>query len=213
MGRWLALPEFDLAVVAQFDLAFAQPANGLGIDAVFFVQNPRCQCLLGVVAQHRHGGLDDDGAMIEIGRDEMHRAAVDFHAVMQRARMGVESAICGQQRGVDVDEPAVIMQHKICREDAHETGQYHEVGLVSVDRLCQGGIEAGAIRIFAMRHDGGLDAMCLCGLQASGIRAVADYRRDVAGQFRVQQRLHVAAAPGNQDDDFLHDVFKSKMIS
>jgi len=46
----------------------------------------------------------------------------------------------------------------------------------------------------------------MCSFQPFGIRAIADHRRDAAGQFRFQQRLHVAAAPGNENDDIFHVI-------
>src|SRR3989338_11694821 len=91
-----AIPEYDPSVVAQFNPVIAQPAYGLRVDAMLFVQYPCRQRLLGIAAQHRHSGLNDDRAVIEIGGDEMHRAAVDSYPVPQCARMGVEAAVGGQ---------------------------------------------------------------------------------------------------------------------
>src|SRR6185369_16970170 len=54
----------------------------------------------------------------------------------------------------------------------------------------------------------GDDAGAGCGLQARRRRPVADHGGDVDGQIADlaggDQRLHVAAAAGNQDDDILH---------
>ena len=105
---------------------------------------------------------------------------------------------------MDVHQPAVIARHEACGEDAHETCQYHEIGMESIDELGKCGIEAVAVRIVAVFDDGGRNALCLRDLQPSGIRAVADHRRDAAGQFRFQQGLQVAAATGDEDDDVFH---------
>ena len=43
-----------------------------------------------VVVAHRHGPLRDDRAVIDVVGDEMDGAAVDAHAVGERATMRVE---------------------------------------------------------------------------------------------------------------------------
>ena len=118
--------------------------------------------------------------------------------------MGVEPAVGGQQRRVDIDQLAAIARHKICGEDAHETRQHHKVWMEIIDELGKRSIETVAIRVVAMLDDGGRNSMRLRDLQSPGIRAVADDRRDAAGQPRFQQRLQVAAATGNEDDDVFH---------
>lgn len=90
------MQQSDPSIVAQFNPAITQPAHRLWVDAMLFMQDSRGECLLGVVLQDRHGSLNDDWTVIEIGRDEMHRAAMDAHAILQGACMGVEAAIGGQ---------------------------------------------------------------------------------------------------------------------
>lgn len=198
------ISQSDPPVIAQFNLTRAQPADGLRVDTVLLVQHSRRERLLGVAAQHRDGGLDDDRAMVEVGCDEVHRAAVDTHAVVQGSRMRVEAAVGWQQRRVDVDQSAVIARHETRAEDAHETRQHHEIRMEGVDEPGQRGIEALAIRVVAVLDDGGRDAARLRDLQPAGIGAVADHRRDAAEQPRFQQGLQVAASAGDEDDDGLH---------
>src|SRR3989338_5499441 len=187
MAYLFAMPEYDPTVGAQFNLVMAQPAHGLWIDAMLFVQHTRGKCPLIVVAQHRHGGLDDDRAVVEVCGDEMHRAAMDPHAVLQGTRMGVEAAVGGQQRRMDVYQPAAIARHEVYGEDAHETCQHYKIWMESIDEIGQRGIEAATIRIVAVFDDGSRNAVRLRNSQTSGIRAVTDHRRDTAGQSRFQQ--------------------------
>ena len=50
-----------------------------------------------IVRMHRHCGLDDDGAMIQIGGDEMYGAAMDLHAFCQGTLMGFQPRKHGQE--------------------------------------------------------------------------------------------------------------------
>ena len=96
---------------------------------------------------------------------------------------------------MNIDQPAVIARHKACGEDAHETGQHHKIRMKSIYRLGKRGIEAVAIRIVAMLDDGGGNAVRFGDIQPLGIRAIADHRRDPAGQLRFQQACMLLPRP------------------
>ena len=64
------------------------------------------QCVRRIVVEHGDSGLGDDRPFIHLRHDEMHGAAVDFHAIGERPFMGVQAAIGGQQSRVDVEQPA-----------------------------------------------------------------------------------------------------------
>jgi hypothetical protein len=57
----------------------------------------------GVVGAHRHHALDDDRPGVDLGAQEMHRAAVEAQPGRERAPVGVEAAQGRQQRGMDVE--------------------------------------------------------------------------------------------------------------
>ena len=59
-------------------------------------------------SQHGHRRLRDDRAAVDVRRDEMHGAAVDAHAVGQRAPMRVQPGIRRQQRRMDVEHAAGV---------------------------------------------------------------------------------------------------------
>ncbi len=59
-----------------------------------------------VARKHPHLGLAEHLAGIELFGDDMDRAAGDSVSRLERACVGVEPGIFGQQRWVDVDDPA-----------------------------------------------------------------------------------------------------------
>ena len=79
---------------------------------------------------------------------------------------------------MDVDESPLVVRHKTWCEDAHETCQHHEVGLVLVDLGYQGSIKgfAGLGLIgegFVVDHSRG-NAVLFGNCQTFGLSFVAD---------------------------------------
>jgi len=136
----------------QRDLAGAKPADGLGIDLVLFFQHSCSKRVRGVVAQHGYSRLNNDGAMIEIGRHKMHGAAMYLHPVLQRTFMRMHTGIGRQQGRMNIEQPAMIAIDKLFGEDAHKAGQYHEIGLVTVYDFRQRNIECRAVGIVAVSY-------------------------------------------------------------
>jgi hypothetical protein len=90
------------------------------------------------------------------------------------------------------------------REDAHEAGEHHEVGLVRGDRVGQVEVPPRPVRAVLERHRHGRDPRVARPLQRAALRPVGADRHD-AGAVRlvlagVQQRLQGAAAAGRKDD-------------
>ena len=157
-----------------------------------------------VTRQHRHGGLNHDRPVVKFGRDEMHRRAMHFAARRECARVRVETGKRWQQRWMNVDQASGIMLHKGGREDAHEAGQHNQIRRMCVDHLHQRGVERLARGIVAMWQSQRSDAARARRVEAFGVGAIADDCGDPgvqpAGVLGRQQRLQVAAAPGDQDD-------------
>jgi hypothetical protein len=105
---------------------------------------------------------------------------------------------------MDIDEPATVMLYETICEDAHEPGQHDEIGTIAVDHLRECGVKRGAVGIVAMGHHSGSDAVFFGDSQTTGIGLVADDRNDLTGQLGFQQRLHVAATTGDENDDLFH---------
>ena len=68
------------ALAVPHQRVFDEPAYRLRIDAVLGRQHAGRQRLGVIARQHRHGSLHDDGAMIQLGGDEMHRHAGQLRA-------------------------------------------------------------------------------------------------------------------------------------
>jgi hypothetical protein len=147
--------------------------------------------------------------MVEFGSDLMHRGAGYLAACFECAAMGVQAGEGGQQRGVDVDQAALIVPHELGREDAHEAGQQHQGWPVGVDAGHQGGVECVSRRVGGViDHLAGQSGLARQS-QPGGIAAVADDRGDAGVQAlrpllllgRLHQGLQIAAGPRDQDND------------
>ena len=56
------------------------------------LQDARRERFFGVVGEHRHGRLRDDRPVVRLFGDEMHSAAVNPQARVERAAMRVEAS-------------------------------------------------------------------------------------------------------------------------
>ena len=63
---------------------------------MLLLQHARGERVRRVIVEDCDGGLRDDRPFIHCGDDKMHRAAVDFDAIGERALVGTQSAIRGQ---------------------------------------------------------------------------------------------------------------------
>ncbi|MNH08046.1 hypothetical protein D3C79_674510 [compost metagenome] len=114
----------------------------------------------------------------------------------------MQALVLGQQRRVDVEQAALIVAHEAATEDAHETGQHHQVRGKAVDARHQRGIEGfTAVELGVLEHDA-VDAGRRGALQAVGIGAVGNHRTDahraVLALAAVDQGLQVAAGARQQ---------------
>src|ERR1044072_7228835 len=107
-------------------LVFEEPARRARVNDVLLPQDAGGQAFRRVVRANRYRRLDHDRTVVELGADEMDRAAVQLHACGERARVGVEARERGQQRGMDIEHAALITGDETRREDGHETGEDHE---------------------------------------------------------------------------------------
>ena len=71
----------------------------------------------------------------------MHRAAVDFHAVGQRAFMCAQTAIRRQQGGVNVQHPPTPGADKPRRQQSQKTGETDEVDTIGLQHDLHAALE------------------------------------------------------------------------
>ena len=73
--------------------------------------------------------------MIQFGRDLVHRGAGKTAAGVNGPLVCMQPWECRQQRRMDVEQPSRITRNESWRENAHESSQNHQSGLVPVDFL------------------------------------------------------------------------------
>lgn len=80
---------------------------------------------------------------------------------------------------------------------AHESGEYHQGGLKTVNAFLQRAIELFPFRVVLMGDDEGLDTVLPRPFQAIGIAAIADnganLRRQVTAFYGFDNSLQIAA--------------------
>ena len=96
--------------------------------------------------------LGNDRAMIQFGRDKMHRTSVKTHTSINRTLMRVQTRKGRQQRGMDIDHPVFVMRHKGWGQYPHKTGQYDQTRFKGVDGRLQGRIIGCTIGIIRVGH-------------------------------------------------------------
>jgi riboflavin kinase/FMN adenylyltransferase len=157
-----------------------------------------------VAFQHRHNRLRKDGAMVEFGRDRMHRGPMESTAIGQHPSMGVEAFVGGQQRGVDVEQTPSKGLTEWAGENAHEAGEHDEVGRMGLDGLGQCVIEGLTRGKTFVIDDLSVNAAGRCSRKALGLGAVRDHCSHIDGPAprieRIQDGHHVAAASGDEHD-------------
>ena len=173
------------------------------IQPVLFDQDPRRQRLRRCHRRHRHRRLQDDRPAIEPGGHEVHRRAAHAHAVRERLRLGIEAGKRRQQRRMDVQDPIGKGVEQRRADQPHEAGETDQPDVVRLQRLRQ------RLIVGVTRARGRAAAPSCASMPASRARSrpaasgtIRDHHRDRgierAPGDGVDDRLKVAAAPGNQ---------------
>jgi len=92
------------AAAGDFVVPFQDDFYGLGVDSMFLFQDALGKGVLVVGIEDRNGGLQDDGACVEIFVDEMDGAAGEFHAVVERLLLGFEAGEGREERGMNIED-------------------------------------------------------------------------------------------------------------
>ena len=75
----------------------------------------------------------------------MHGGAGNLHAGFQRLAVRVEAGKRRQQRGMDVEHPAVPALHEFGGEQPHESAEADQLDLCCVERRLQHRLERRAV--------------------------------------------------------------------
>ena len=92
------------AAAGDFVVPFQDDFYGLGVDSMFLFQDALGKGVLVVGVENRDGGLQDDGAGVEIFVDEVDGAAGEFDAVVEGLLLRFEAGERGQERGMDIED-------------------------------------------------------------------------------------------------------------
>ena len=193
------------AAAVDDEPARAERAHGRRQQPMLDREHARGERRFVVAVVHGDGALRDDRPVVERRGHEVHGAAVDAHAVRQRAAMGVEPRIRGQQRRMDVEHPPFVAPDELRAEDAHEAREHDEVGLRRVDRRAERRVERIALGIGGVRTTTP-GTPCAAATSSAGIAApIADDGGDRSFEpalaLGVEQRAQVRAAAGGEDGD------------
>ena len=178
------------------------------IEDVLLGEHAGGEALFRVARQHRHGRLRDDRAGIEFRHHEMHRAAVEQHAVRERPLVGVGAPEERQQGRVDVEHPAAPSARRTtaCSTRMKPARQTSSMPRVA-QRPSSAALEALPVR---RRPCGRRRQPSMPGLRApararrrrAGSRATSAISAGIVRRARgLDQRDHVGAAAGDQDGD------------
>ena len=151
---------------------------------------------------HRNRRLHDNRPLVHLRAHEMDRATGEFDAGVDRPLVRVETGKRGQQRRMDVDESIVPVIHEGWRQNAHEAGGTDEGGTGGFEGAGQFEFKAGSILEIFMIDDGRIDAGGAGAVEARGARDIRNDHSHLSGKraigARVDERLEIRAAPGNQ---------------
>ena len=86
------------------------------------------QRILSVALQHGDRCLFDDGAVIQLGSDEVHRGTMKFHSGFQCTLVGIKTWEAGQKRRMNIQQPAMVVRSESRCEYAQKPGKHHQVG-------------------------------------------------------------------------------------
>lgn len=151
--------DLDTMIDRHMHPALDQPANRCGIGLVLNGQYAISQDIRCITRPDRDAALRDDGSVIQHRRHKMHGTSVQLHSRRQRLSVRMQAREHGQQRGMNIHQPAGVVIHKPRGQDAHETSQQHIIRLVPVDFLGQGRIESFPAREILVIQRAGGDAL------------------------------------------------------
>src|SRR5437762_12248177 len=99
---------------------------------MLFLQNSRRKRLNRIVIQHGNDRLLHDGSIVKRARHKMNSAAAEFHSMLERFLLNLESRKCRQKRWMNVQDTVRKGIHKDMAEYPHEARQHYESDVIFV---------------------------------------------------------------------------------
>ena len=115
------------APTLQTQTVFGQPLQGLHVDAVLEDMNPVQQRFVVLILTHGQRGLNDDGAAVHDGIDDVHGAAAELRPVLPRVACAVRAGKGGEHGGMHVEHAAGKGVEKGGRDETHVACEGHGV--------------------------------------------------------------------------------------
>jgi drug/metabolite transporter (DMT)-like permease len=198
----LVLAEDDGLVAVEQHPVAGVPADGAGQGQALGVPADRHQLGRGVRVIDPGDFLLDDRPLVEVGRDVVRGGADQLDAPRVRLVIGPRALEAGQERVVDVDDPAGQLGTEVPGQDLHVPGQHDQVGPVVPDQRH----ELVLLRRPGVRPYRQMVVLDPAGLgQRPQIRVVRgdadDVDRELAGPLPEQQVVQAVPRPGHQDQD------------
>src|SRR4051794_27793573 len=113
---------------------------------------------------------------------------------------------------MNIDQAARETFQKSVTENAHESRQHDEIRFSACDCIGQRCVKIGTRGKTRMAHHLSVDAMSRGDSETGRVGLIGDHGTDLRRQARLQQRLHIAAAAGNQDDDALQGLIYARRV-
>lgn len=142
----------------------------------------------------------------------MHRAAVHANAGLQRAVVRIQALKERQQSGMNIENLAFVVIDKDGRQNAHEAGKHHHVGIVLVDDLNHGAFEVfTGLESLVIDH-GRFDAHFLGSFKSGRIGTVGKNKRNADALSSpifpftgLSNRHEIRATARDQNYDVFHE--------
>ncbi len=162
---------------------------------MLLLKNTSRQRFLRIVLFHFHRALGNDLAGIHTLIDVMNGTAGDLYAVLQCLPLTVKSFKGGQQRGMNIDDPAFKGRYKFRRHDTHISRENNIIGSIGFDRTDK---PIGVFIRFSVAENG-FDFMFSGNIQRFGIVMIGDQRDDLAvdlsGFDMIEYRFKIRTSP------------------
>ena len=114
---------------------------------MFLLLDSPVQRLLGIIRTHIDRNLGDDGPVVDLLVDEMHRDPGDRCALGQCLSDSIRTRELRKKGGMDVDDTSGKAPHRLGSKDPHETGQDHSFSSGLLDGRTDAFGETAAIAV------------------------------------------------------------------
>jgi hypothetical protein len=176
------------------------------IEAMFGLENPGGELVLGVVGVHLDGLLKDDGAGVQAGIDEVNGSAGPPHTGREGLSLRMQARESRKKGWVDVQNGPAEAGNQLGREDAHVSGEADEIDCAAPDDLKHSGFVILPGQPSA-RNTNSLDTRALGYIEGAGTFDIREHQIDPVcceGLLSRQECDQIATPPARENSDAFH---------